>query len=51
MSEVAPGEYRAELEMPLHGLWQLVLQVRRGEDLHEVRADTSVAAGPGRGQT
>lgn len=51
MSEVAPGEYRAELEMPLHGLWQLVLQVRRGEDLHEVRADTSVTPGPGRGQT
>lgn len=43
MPEVAPGEYRAELKMPLHGLWQLVLQVRRGEDLHEVRADTSVA--------
>lgn len=44
MHEVAPGEYRVQLEMPLHGLWQLVLQIRRGEDLHEVRADTSVAA-------
>lgn len=43
MSEVAPGEYRSELRMPLHGLWELVLQVRRGEDLHEVRAETSVA--------
>lgn len=42
MSEVAAGEYRADVTMPLHGLWELVLQVRRGEDLHEVRADTSV---------
>lgn len=43
MVEGAPGEYRAGLEMPLHGLWQLVLQVRRGDDLHEIRAETSVA--------
>ena len=49
MAEVAPGEYRCELEMPLHGLWELVLQVRRGEDLHEVRADTSVAPDRERG--
>jgi nitrogen fixation protein FixH len=42
MSELAAGEYRVDLTMPLHGHWQLVLQVRRGEDLHEVRADTSV---------
>jgi nitrogen fixation protein FixH len=42
MAEAAPGEYRAEITMPLHGLWELVLQVRRGGDLHEVRADTSV---------
>jgi len=40
MSEGAPGEYRANLEMPLHGLWQLVLQIRRGDDLHEIRAET-----------
>lgn len=49
MSEVAPGEYRATLNMPLHGLWQLLLQIRRGEDLHEIRADTSVIADPGKG--
>jgi nitrogen fixation protein FixH len=47
MAEVAPGEYRANLQMPLHGLWELVLHIRRGEDLHEVRADTSVADAPG----
>ncbi len=44
MAEVAPGEYRATLNMPLHGLWQLVLQIRRGEDLHEIRADTTVGS-------
>jgi len=44
MQEVAPGEYRATLIMPLHGLWQLVLQIRRGEELHEIRADTSVGS-------
>jgi nitrogen fixation protein FixH len=46
MTEVAPGEYRAKLEMPLHGLWRLLLHVRRGDQLHEVRAETSVAARP-----
>lgn len=49
MSEVAPGEYRATLQMPLHGLWQLVLRIRRADDLHEVRADTSVMPNPGEG--
>ncbi|HPQ24300.1 MAG TPA: FixH family protein [Gammaproteobacteria bacterium] len=48
MSEGAPGEYRANLEMPLHGLWQLVLQIQRGDDLHEIRAETSVADSSGR---
>jgi len=47
MTEAAPGEYRAVLTMPLQGLWQLVLQIRRGEDLHEIRADTSVGSVPG----
>jgi hypothetical protein len=42
MSEVTVGEYRVTMTMPLQGLWELVLQIRRGEDLHEVRADTSV---------
>lgn len=43
MAEVAPGEYCVQLNMPLHGLWQLVLRIRRGNEPHEVRADTSVA--------
>ena len=40
MDEAAPGEYRVQLTMPLPGLWELVLQVRRGDDLHEVRAQS-----------
>lgn len=48
MSESAPGEYRAKLQMLLHGFWELVLQIRRGEDVHEIRAATSVE--PGKGQ-
>lgn len=46
MSETVAGEYRVTLEMPLHGLWQLVLQIRRGDAVHEVRADTSVTVSP-----
>lgn len=47
MYEVAPGEYRAAMTMPLPGRWQLVLQVRRDDDLHEVRAETTVSAADG----
>lgn len=48
MSQIAPGEYRTALTMPLHGLWDLVLHVRQDGKLHEVRANTSVArAGSG----
>jgi len=42
MIEVTPGSYRLETRLPLPGLWQLVLEVRRGEELHEIRALTSV---------
>ena len=49
MHEVVPGEYRVTLQMPLRGLWELVLQIRRGEELHEIRASTSVAAAAGPG--
>jgi nitrogen fixation protein FixH len=43
MQEIEPGLYRAEIALPAPGLWRLVLQVRRGEQLHEVHASTSVA--------
>ena len=42
---VAPGEYRVKLSMPLQGLWRLVLRIQRDDDLHEVRAETSVLSG------
>jgi nitrogen fixation protein FixH len=43
MKEVEPGLYRAVLALPEPGMWYLVLQVRRGEQLHELHASTSVA--------
>jgi nitrogen fixation protein FixH len=43
MQEIEPGLYRAEIGLPQPGLWTLVLQVRRGEQLHELHASTSVA--------
>lgn len=46
MDEVAPGEYRTRVVMPLHGHWDLVLQIRRNDELHEVRASTRVAPVP-----
>jgi len=45
MQEVEPGLYRAVLTLPAPGMWYLVLKVRRGEQLHELHASTSVAAG------
>ncbi len=44
LPEVEPGLYRALITPPLAGLWQVVIDVRRGEDVHEVRASTDVAA-------
>jgi len=43
MQETEPGLYRAQIALPEPGLWQLVLEVRRGEQLHELHASTSVA--------
>jgi nitrogen fixation protein FixH len=42
MDEVAPGEYRTTVNLPLPGRWDLVLRIRQHDDLHEVRASTSV---------
>ncbi len=42
LAEVGGGEYRAQITMPLPGLWRLVLEVRKGEARHEIRALTSV---------
>lgn len=42
LPEVEPGVYQASLSLPAAGLWDLVLEVRKGEDLHEIRASTEV---------
>jgi nitrogen fixation protein FixH len=44
MQEVEPGLYRTVLSLAEPGTWYLVLTVRRGEQLHELHASTSVAA-------
>lgn len=44
MQEVEAGLYRVQITLPEPGLWGLQLQIRRGEQLHEVRATTSIAA-------
>lgn len=42
MQEVGPGLYRAALTLPEPGVWDLLLSVKRGEQLHELRASTSI---------
>ncbi|HKJ08156.1 MAG TPA: FixH family protein [Gammaproteobacteria bacterium] len=42
--ESAPGVYRADVVLPVPGMWGLLLQIRHGKDLHEVQASTSVTA-------
>ncbi|MGW8309519.1 MAG: FixH family protein [Thiogranum sp.] len=44
MREIEPGLYRVVLTLPEPGMWYLVLKVKRGEQLHELHASTSVAA-------
>lgn len=44
MHEAEPGVYLADLELPAAGLWNLVLRLRKGDERHEIRATTSVAA-------
>lgn len=43
LAETSPGIYQGELVMPAPGDWDLVLEIRKGDELHEVRAKTSVA--------
>ena len=43
MGEVEPGLYRVVLALPEPGQWDLVLTITRGEQVHELRASTSVA--------
>jgi len=43
MQEIEPGLYRVILTLPEPGRWNLVLIVKRGTQLHELHANTSVA--------
>jgi nitrogen fixation protein FixH len=38
-----PGYYDKALVMPRPGIWSLVLRITKGEDVHEIRATTSVS--------
>ncbi|HKK14109.1 MAG TPA: FixH family protein [Gammaproteobacteria bacterium] len=42
LEELSPGTYRASIRLPDPGVWDVLLRVRRGEDLHELQATTSV---------
>ena len=42
MHEIEPGFYQAQLRLTEPGDWDLILQLRKGEDLHEIRASTNV---------
>lgn len=39
-----PGSYLVELVLPEAGRWELLLQVRQGDNLHEIKATTRVEA-------
>ena len=42
LAETDPGVYESKLTLPLAGAWNLVLTIRRGDEVHEVRAATNV---------
>lgn len=42
LSETGPGVYESKVILPVAGHWNLVLSIRKGDDLHEIRADTVV---------
>lgn len=41
---VDAGRYRADVALPLPGMWHVLIHIRRGDDLHEVRGITSLRA-------
>ncbi|HKK06127.1 MAG TPA: FixH family protein [Gammaproteobacteria bacterium] len=42
MEEIDRGVYQVSMSLPEPGIWDLILEVRRGEDLHELRGTTTV---------
>ncbi len=43
LAEISPGQYQVELTLPVPGVWNLVLEIRLGEDLHRVQATTDIS--------
>ncbi len=46
IDELAAGEYRPTMTLPVQGRRDLVVQIRRDGDLHEICASTAVANSP-----
>ena len=44
LTELAPGVYETTLRLPVPGTWNLVLQIRQGQELHEISASTQIGA-------
>lgn len=42
MSQVKPGIYQVELNLPAPGKWDLILNIKQGDALHEIRAGTEI---------
>ena len=42
LDETAPGVYESKVILPAAGHWNLILSVRKGDDLHEIQASTAV---------
>lgn len=42
MQEISNGVYQVSMRMSEPGIWDLILEVRRGTDLHELRGTTTV---------
>lgn len=46
LNETAPGAYESPVTLPVAGRWNLVLQIRKEAELHEVRANTEMPDKP-----
>lgn len=44
LSEVEPGVYQNMIKMPEPGLWEVVINIVRGKERHEIRGQTDVGA-------
>lgn len=43
LPETQPGNYGADITLPVPGVWSVVLTIKRGEEVHEVKGDIVVA--------